>query len=514
MDVTSHTDAFVAIFVQDQQIALTSVIKDTENPTWPDLITIDYKFETTQKITIKIFDQDAGAPPTDLRRHSLIGELSFPLPHLMRAPGQRISQQLTNNTRTFSSSNAGIVNVRAEPVSSTRDIFVANFSAKKLANKDGFFNSSDPFLIISRCNEDGSFTQCWRNEPIKNNLSPVWPLARIPLVNLCNGDLDRPLKIEVWDDESSGRHQTMGVVQTSVRALVDGHGAPMDVVETIKGQKKNSGQFIAANCIVEHHPTFSEYVVGGAEISLIVAVDYTGSNGDPATPASLHHIDLSGATSNQYQQTIATIGQVVEQYDSDKRFPVVGFGARVRIPGGFSDVQHCFQVGANAEVTGVGELLEVYKQSFPNVALSGPTLFAPTIGMAAARAAAAGCSQGSQKYTVLLIIADGIINDEQATIAALVQASHTPLSVVVIGVGAADFTDMKILDGDGAKGPLKTSGGATSSRDILQFVAFRDFAARGPAAVAEQVLHEVPQQFLAFMKQRNILPNPPPPYHA
>ena len=44
----------------------------------------------------------------------------------------------------------GSLKVSAEPVANTRDVFVANFSGHKLANKDGFFGRSDPFLVISR----------------------------------------------------------------------------------------------------------------------------------------------------------------------------------------------------------------------------------------------------------------------------------------------------------------------------------------------------------------------------
>ena len=49
-------------------------------------------------------------------------------------------------------------------------------------------------------------------------------------------------------------------------------------------------------------------------------------------------------------------------------------------------------------------------------------------------------SQEKQKYTILLIITDGLVNDMEATKAALVAASAQPLSVIIIGVGSADFS--------------------------------------------------------------------------
>jgi len=52
-------------------------------------------------------------------------------------------------------------------------------------------------------------------------------------------------------------------------------------------------------------------------------------------------------------------------------------------------------------------------------------------------------------YSVLLIITDGAITDASQTVDAIVQASYLPLSIIIIGVGNADFSQMNILDGDG-----------------------------------------------------------------
>jgi hypothetical protein len=37
-----------------------------------------------------------------------------------------------------------------------------------------------------------------------------------------------------------------------------------------------------------------QFLAGGCEISLIAAIDFTGSNGDPAEPSSLHYISPTG----------------------------------------------------------------------------------------------------------------------------------------------------------------------------------------------------------------------------
>ena len=64
-------------------------------------------------------------------------------------------------------------------------------------------------------------------------------------------------------------------------------------------------------------------------------------------------------------------------------------------------------------------------------------------------------SQYNQKYNILLILTDGAIADEQQTIDKIVAASGLPLSIIVVGVGEADFESMENLDAD--KTPLKSS---------------------------------------------------------
>ena len=53
-----------------------------------------------------------------------------------------------------------------------------------------------------------------------------------------------------------------------------------------------------------------------------------------------------------------------------------------------------------------------------------------------------------QHYFVLLLLTDGVLTDMAATKEAIVQSSHLPMSIIIVGVGNADFCDMNVLDGD------------------------------------------------------------------
>ena len=113
-----------------------------------------------------------------------------------------------------------------------------------------------------RINEDGNYNVVWKGNKIDNSLNPRWAETKIPMTILCNGDLDRPLRIQIWDWNSNGKHVSMGVVSTTVRTMLTNNGAGMDVIEADKKAKNknyvNSGFLNATHTRVEHYPTFSE----------------------------------------------------------------------------------------------------------------------------------------------------------------------------------------------------------------------------------------------------------------
>ena len=60
-------------------------------------------------------------------------------------------------------------------------------------------------------------------------------------------------------------------------------------------------------------PSFLDYLVGGVRLNVICAVDFTGSNGDPTDPTSLHYHRINGM--NEYQQAIHGVCEVMLHYD-------------------------------------------------------------------------------------------------------------------------------------------------------------------------------------------------------
>lgn len=53
-----------------------------------------------------------------------------------------------------------------------------------------------------------------------------------------------------------------------------------------------------------------------------------------------------------------------------------------------------------------------------------------------------------QHYFILLLLTDGVITDMDQTKQAVVAASGLPMSIIIVGVGSADFQMMEELDSD------------------------------------------------------------------
>ena len=80
--------------------------------------------------------------------------------------------------------------------------------------------------------------------------------------------------------------------------------------------------------------------------------------------------------------------------------------------------------------------------------------------------------------------------------------SYYPISVIIVGMGNADFKDMEMLDAD--QYVLTDASGRNAARDIIQFVKFEDMTELASVEVAENILLEVPHHFVDYMVLRAV----------
>lgn len=505
-DVTSKSDPLCAISCFDEktgweELGRTERLINTLNPNFSKKITMYYFFEEVQKLKFSVYDIDNDTKT--LMDDDFLGEMECTL-------GQIAAKKTFVQSLVGKKVGKGTIKIVVEEITDNRHL-VMSVKATKLDSKD-FMGKSDPFLEFWKENDDGSLSLAHRTEVVKNTLNPVWKPINVPIHTLCGGDFSKRIKVMCSDWDSNGKHDLIGEFYTTVGRIRDAATTPQNfpcVHPKKKAKKsfyKDSGVVTITGSKIENSFSFLEYLFGGLQIHFTVGIDFTGSNGDPTTPDSLHYI--RHGIQNEYIRALISVGNVVQDYDSDKQFPAFGFGAKIPPR---ETLSHEFPLNFNMDnpyCIGINGILSAYQQAVKRIKLWGPTNIAPIINHVARFAQEAQDTQKTpENYYVLLLITDGVVTDIDETRTAIVNASQLPMSIIIVGVGNADFTDMEMLDGD--DGILKSPTGQPSARDIVQFVVFQDYATKTKEMLAKAVLAEVPAQIKQYFRQRDMPPGVP-----
>ncbi|KAJ0054025.1 hypothetical protein Pint_01288 [Pistacia integerrima] len=490
-DVLSKSDPMLVVYTKARdgavtEVCRTEVVLNSLSPAWITKYTITYQFEVVQTLQFRIYDVDTQFHNADvkmlkLEEQQFLGEATCTLSEIVTKPNRSLTLELVRREDSITSTrpqHRGKLTVHAEECINSKTTTELILRCSDLEYKD-LFSRNDPFLVISKIMEGGMPIPVCKTEVLKNEMKPEWKPVFLNIQQV--GSKDSPLIIECFNFNNNGKHDLIGKVQKSLSDLEKLHSSgqgeylslPTAVGHNYHSKILKSQLFVDkfSECV---QYTFLDYLAGGFELNFMVAVDFTASNGNPRLPDSLHYIDPSGRP-NAYQRAILEVGEVLQFYDTDKRFPAWGFGARP-IDG---PVSHCFNLNGSStycEVEGIQGIMTAYTSALFNVSLAGPTLFGPVISHAAQIAGQSLANRG-RKYFILLIITDGVVTDLQETKDALVKASDLPLSILIVGVGGADFKEMEILDAD--KGErLESSSGRVASRDIVQFVPLKDLQSK------------------------------------
>lgn len=396
----------------------------------------------------------------------------------------------------------------------------------------------------------------WKRDPTKKDVNDITLTYRVSHKE--DGSL--PLRVAVvceYDSKSDVCQSKQSVVtfETSTAALTKAalstslpDGTPK---KPIVFATRDYELTLCVLSVVEQ-PSFVDFMSHGMRVHMATAIDFTGSNGDWDDPTSLHYIrpDIrrqlgmvinlddflaEHSSVNPYFDVIQAVGRVLEPYCDTRDVAAFGFGAEYSPPEWtdsdsdgcpskkqkpkkkgdetcakgrqfkYPNTKQCFSLGeADVIRGGVQNVLWEYLHKTVLLTFKGPTLFAPVLRryMEYVRRSIL-FTHDTQNYGVLLIITDGQIDDMQDTIDVICDLADLPVSLVIVGVGNGDFTNMNILDGDDVR--LQNRQGRKCSRDIVQFVHFNTHK-HNRILLAAEILKEIPRQVLEYAEQRGLRP--------
>ena len=421
-------------------------------------ILIQYYFEREQPILVNVVRSKEGNAPSNFNIQTTLGCVMGSRKNTLIKPIPEGAGENLVMTAEKIQQGEELLDLGFEVQSNTS----VNWSEPK--NKLVFKLSSGPNPVYqSECLSDG---------------------AKFNRVKIPAGLLAKGINFAFYDCKNN----IVANIQTNIQELINRK------IINVK-MSKNRIFTLTSNSRITQNFTFVDYLKAGVQIGLSVAIDFTGSNGNPNDVKSLHFIN--GQEPNQYERAIYACGNILAYYDYDQMFPCYGFGAKINNqPTPIFNLN--FQPDPNINL--IPNIIQEYHKSLGIVKLWGPTNFGPILQ---ATNNMIKSENNKLKYNILMILTDGMIDDVDNTINELVAGSFLPLSVIIIGVGGADFTNMNVLDAD--ENPLISSQGVRAARDIVQFVPFLRYE-RDPQRLAEEVLAEIPRQILQYYEMNNLDP--------
>ena len=426
--------------------------------------------------------------------------------------------------------------------------------SKRLSPLSPFASAPDTILQISKrhqCAMNQSWVAIYRSSPAENSFNPTWDIGEV----VCNGDWDRPLRLAVLLHNKTTQDALIGQCETTLRMILntqrddnttrteeevsrtgfplqrsmskpepvgrllvklaqvmelspdDGDGSFIgtsfspqsslsDITTFVNGQAMEDPYTVDIAALptpMVAPDTFQDYIKGGWKLDFYAAIDFTSSNGDPRVPGTLH--DQNPITLNDYEETLLSIGNALTPYTAGGELNTTVWGFGCKFDG---TVRHIFQCGPDATVSGVDGIAKAYKSVFEtDLTMSGPTCFDEVV-QAAAVQALKHKQENEPRYSVLLVITDGICQDFQEIKRKLAVYSGVPLSIIFVGVGRSDFKAMYQLVGSTADGK--------TTRENVTFCEFRQHQ-HNPSSLGTSALQHLPLQFVQYMLQNNISPS-------
>lgn len=535
----SKSNPFAILYIigsngDEEYLSRTEVSQKTAYPDWLKLFLL--KYELGSKLTIKVAIYDLLAKieedeinieevATDKSQYRYIGSERFNVNKILEYSGNYLTKTLTGKR--------GSISLCAEKTNADDKLLSFKFQFRAmglLSNKSFSSRMAHSYFEISRKLESKNgevWDKVYRSETIKNHMNPVWKHANIDVRALCNNDFKRPIRVQVFEAIRSGKHAPLGAFESnlekilaskSIRGNADLTSAytivqdDVDVgrVVIIEAQIRTEVPFqsvkrtesssednpanisIDQSTLASTKPTFQDYRFGGCHIDVSVAIDFSSHN-DPDSLHKLRNYKDGGvfhySRMNEYQKAILDVGTILGELDTNNmKFSVYGLGIRE------NDTElQLFQCGVKKEVTGIGGILEAYKDvRGGGFTPSDKASLVENINMAARKARhIEKRSEGRLCYSILLVLTVGEIINVKETKDALVDASTCPLSVIFVGIGNKRFRKLKEI-----------------STDHTQNASFVDFHQNEDKKVlTDSVLERLPGQVVDYFWDKGISPH-------
>lgn len=224
-DRFSQSDPFCVCYVEDhsplvkvkdptrtywKELGRTEIIANSSSPEWVGKFLIEYQFEVIQKLRFEVYDCDTSFATSDsslldLSKQDFLGNHELKLSDVCTHEQMKITAELGGGSML--NAPFGTITVKGEEIANTTDEFKFQLYCTHLKSPIAGCN---PFIVISKQNEDGGYVPCLRTEVAVGSTDPTYAEVSGPLIRIANGDVCRPLIVKVFSWKKSGKHIYIG----------------------------------------------------------------------------------------------------------------------------------------------------------------------------------------------------------------------------------------------------------------------------------------------------------------
>lgn len=151
------------------------------------------------------------------------------------------------------------------------------------------------FFVLSKINDARKYVIVQRSNSATGS-DPTWNSQCITMRSLCNGDQDRGLKIECFQEKMNGSHKLIGYCHTTLNNMITLGTGGIKLMSPNSGQVKiqkihikiivllNKASFILQEtsatllillCKISPIYTFVDYIQSGTQIHCCFSIDFT-----------------------------------------------------------------------------------------------------------------------------------------------------------------------------------------------------------------------------------------------
>lgn len=479
----------------------TEAAANDSSPCYRRRIRIDLLAAGLQMLKIQVWDLGAGS-------RELLGEAVAELRAVVA------SQAGVAAAVTKMGAPNGHVLVSARQVVQDKSMFSISLGCLNVKNTE-MFGKTDPYVMLFRPYDshvtynshtdipDSLWCLIYKTEWVKSDLNPKFNPFCISSWNLSRGNPHVLIKVEIWDHSKIGRDKKVGTAYTTLARILSGADK---FINSFDLKNRFMGTVCFGSFEVKQTLSMGEYLSLGISLRCFFAVNCSTSM------EVFNKSYVEGVPKTLIESAVEAVSDALLSKQQPPKLGFLGFSA---LKDGCRTTSFSFnQNERNCSVGSTAEALELYKKLYPTLEPAKPTKIEPVLERVRLMIKYQDRSK-PKVYSLLVILTDGDIQDQQACVDRIVECSSEPMSIAIVGIGLSNFNKLEFLESGvsqaGAQkqdshskqqlprqlSRLRDSKGKEGCRSIVKFVYYQNYAGK-PKELADAIFRELPTQMADY----------------